>query len=416
MNMRLDSPSPAAVALAVASLALVASSCGDGPQRGAVLLEPVAEPALSQHAGGDPPPELAGAIAEVTFGPASLTLWPFTGTNFSGTPSDPVNLLFVGESDPANIRAALFALDGDRTAVGFPAGPPFDCTWRDAVGGLQTNWAGGQWSGSVLQLECGQYEMLRMHLRLFPAGDWTVANAHMDVLIPGTTDHQVLTWDLARDFVVGDLQRTGLLDPGVPFGAAPGLTPSPTFREIPAVIYNGLPVQLRALIQGPLADVTEPVGIANDGTALIANMAGRTDPVSGTVQHDFVVEFNQVVPKPICATSPLDWIFAQGPVRFSHRVVTSPAGEVTSQIQVVGSLEVTPFDVVAGEPAGVSRRARVSDHYSASTTGPGGRINSTQLRLITASGGIGDAESERVRLRVGPHGVTDFAVDAHCSG
>ena len=35
--------------------------------------------------------------------------------------------------------------------------------------------------------------------------------AHFEVLIPGTTDHQVLSWIVARDLVVGDLMRSGLL-------------------------------------------------------------------------------------------------------------------------------------------------------------------------------------------------------------
>jgi len=265
----------------------------------------------------------------------------------------------------------------------------------------------------VIQLECGTYQGMRVHLRLFPAGDWTAGAAHFEVLIPGTTDHQVLSWDLAKQFVLGDLQRTGLLDPAVPFGLAPGLTPSPTFRTIPHQIYNGLPLELRGLIVGPLENVDAPVGIPNDGNTTIVNLAGAASPVSGTVHNEFVVEFNQTIPKPICARSPTDWIHATGPVRFTHQIVTSAMGEVNAQIQIVGSLDVTPIDISTGTPTGETRRAQVTDHYSASTLGPGGRVSANQLRLVAAAGGD-PAESERVRFRVGPHGLTDYSRNPNC--
>jgi len=62
-------------------------------------------------------------------------------------------LLFVGEADPVAIRDALLALDGDRSAAGFPPVPPFDARWSDAIGDAQTNWSGVEgWGGSVIQL------------------------------------------------------------------------------------------------------------------------------------------------------------------------------------------------------------------------------------------------------------------------
>jgi hypothetical protein len=265
-----------------------------------------------------------------------------------------------------------------------------------------------------VQLECGEYESIRFHLRLFPAGAWTMANAHFEVLIPGTTDHQVLSWNLAKQLVLVDLQRTGLLDPGVPFGAALGLTPAPAFREIPAMIYNGLPTGLRGLIGGPPGNVDAGVGISNDGTAIIANLADRAVVDRGTARHDFEVAFDQLIPKPFCAGSPTDWVHAEGPVRFTHRVVTSPQGEVSTQIQVVGSLKVTPVNIQTGVVTGESRKAQVTDHYTSATLGRSGRVSSAQLRLITASSGAAGSESEHVRLRVGPDGRTDFSREERC--
>lgn len=73
-------------------------------------------------------------LVTVNLGASSLEFWPFTGNDFSGTPQDPINLLFAGESDPRALRAALLFLDGDRTAFGFPNVFPFNCTWIDAIG------------------------------------------------------------------------------------------------------------------------------------------------------------------------------------------------------------------------------------------------------------------------------------------
>ena len=49
-----------------------------------------------------------------------MNFWPYTGNDFTGTPQDPINLVLVGKVDPVQIRAALMALDGDRSAFGLP--------------------------------------------------------------------------------------------------------------------------------------------------------------------------------------------------------------------------------------------------------------------------------------------------------
>jgi len=59
-------------------------------------------------------------LVTVPFGGDELTWWPYTVMDFSGDPVDPGNLIFAGQADPLRIRAALLALNGDRTAFGFP--------------------------------------------------------------------------------------------------------------------------------------------------------------------------------------------------------------------------------------------------------------------------------------------------------
>jgi len=127
-----------------------------------------------------------------------LTFYPYIATDLAENAVDPVNLVFVGEVDPVQIRSALLALDGDRTAFGFPAAYPFDQVWTDALGGsVETAWVEPEgWIGSVVQLTIGNYETLRFHLRLYRTGTdgWTIGSAEFEVMIPGTADHQVLHW------------------------------------------------------------------------------------------------------------------------------------------------------------------------------------------------------------------------------
>src|ERR1043166_2359479 len=71
-------------------------------------------------------------LTTVSFDGDQQTIWPFAGTDLSGSASDPINLIFRGHADVRSLRAALMALNGDRTAFGFPNAFPFNCTWSDA--------------------------------------------------------------------------------------------------------------------------------------------------------------------------------------------------------------------------------------------------------------------------------------------
>jgi hypothetical protein len=143
----------------------------------------------------------AAMVSVALPGTGSLTLWPFTTAELA-TPSDPINLIFTGAADPVQIRAALMALDGSRQAVLPPmlqayyhALPVLQCRWRDAMGGHQAAAASpAGWTASTVHLECGDYDRLRFHLRIFRVGRVTVANAHCETVIPGTTGHEVLSW------------------------------------------------------------------------------------------------------------------------------------------------------------------------------------------------------------------------------
>ncbi|MCI0435162.1 MAG: hypothetical protein L0271_16215 [Gemmatimonadetes bacterium] len=342
---------------------------------------------------------------------AGVDLWPFTGSDLQGTASDPINLLFTGRADPRAIRTALMALNGDRTAFGFPPVPPFDCTWTDAFGDIQAAYSDAAgWEGNPVQLSCGPYDPIRFHLRLFPAGGATLANAHFEVLIPGTTDHQVLSWELADQLVNVDLVRTGLL------GAAPAssaqINPAPGYRDIPAIIYNGLPVALRALIGGPLGNVAAPVPITTDGRATIFALAFYPTAEPRSTEDRFTIVFGQVIPRPFC-TDGNQFVLVQGPVDFASRVTVSPAGTLHMHQTATGSVSVTPFDPVTGMPTGPGHQALVQDIHEAVMVPEGSIVSSLIQRRETPVTGPFTG-SLRVSLRTGPQGADQYEQIEQC--
>jgi hypothetical protein len=390
--------SPAALLL----LSLLMTACSeDGP------LSPSwpGGPSLSSSA---TPPD---GLVTIGAGAGSLALWPYTGTDFSGTPQDPINLVFTGRADPRAIRSALFSLSGDRTAVGLPNVPPFNCTWRDAIGDLQTAYTGaGGWAGSAIQLACGEFGPVRFHLRLFEAGSATVGGAHFELLIPGTTDHQVLSWELAERLVTADMVRSGLL------AAAPASTgainAAPGFRQIPDVIYNLLPDELKAAIGGPAGTVAAPVDIATDGMATRFDLGGTAPAAGGTDQH-FVIDFDQVIPRPFCSSGPADYLLVRGPVELSKQVRVNPAGGLTSEFNASGRLQLTPVNPATGAPVGEPYEAEVKDHQITRFDDDGGQVDGQAMQMELPQDVAGRGKKV-VRLKVGPGGVTLFDQDVTC--
>jgi hypothetical protein len=272
---------------------------------------------------------------------------------------DPGNLIFVGPADPLRIRAALLALDGNRTGFGFPDVYPFNATWSDAHGDVQVTYAGANgWTGSAVQLQLGSYDPIRWHLRLFQTGDafgsgvWTVGAAHFELMIPGTADHQVLSWEVAEEMMVVDMLRSGLLDPTVPLVETELINAAPSFREIPAVIYNALPIELKVYIRGPLEPVTDPVPIETNGKARIFNVAVAQPILAGTTTQDFVLTYEQIVPKPICNPGGSEWVLVTGPVTFHKTVEVTPSGHFVFDGFYQGELMITPWDMGTMQPAG----------------------------------------------------------------
>ena len=324
---------------------------------------------------------------QVTFAASGreITCWPFTGTTLDGTPSDPLNLVFTGAADVLAIRAALLNLDGDRTAFGFPPVYPFDQPWQDCVGGYaQVTWeAAAGWAGSIVQLTVGEFGPLRLHLRLFQVdGNLTLGSAHFEMLIPGTADHQVLSWEIAEQLVAADLVRAGLIDPSAPPTASSPITPAPNFRSIPAMIYNGLPPELTQMIGGPLPPVFADVPLPNDGLATILPLAW-SPPVQGgfhTLTH--TATYDQFVPRPFCSAGPADWLYVQGEVHFTVEVGVDETGVFRLDSSYTGKLWATPIDPTTGQTLGEPFPARVGGAQAGLLAAAGGRLQASD-RMMT---------------------------------
>src|SRR5688500_1602401 len=333
--------------LAVVLSASVAIGCADQPD---ALAPMVPQSAVVE--------DVAPPTVGITLGTQDLTIWPYTSPTIGGAETDPINVVFPNR-DARDVRAALVALNGNRTAFGMPNAAPFNCTWKEAVGGAQVSYTTEtSWTGSAMQLECGDFAPMRFHVRLFPAGHSTIANVHFEVLVPGTNQHEVLSWELGEQLLTVDFIRSGMLS-GIT--QTQQINPAPTFRTINPLIYNGLPVALRGLIGGPLSNVTTPVGIATNGRATVFSLANVPQAEAVVARREFTIQFNQMIPKPFCASGPFDYLRVHGPVLVKQTVNVTPAGNYISRSHATGSLDLTPVNPLTGQVLGETYRAQIND-------------------------------------------------------
>ncbi len=372
---------------------------------------------------GDTPPS---GLVDLPFGAESLSIWPYTGNSFDGTAIDPINLAFIGKAGPLQIREALMSLDGDRSAYGIPPIPPFNAEWTDIVGGgVQTTYSEGEmgWAGSVIQLTLGEFGPLRFHLRLFSTsesfgedGVWTLGAAHFEIQVPDTTEHQVLSWELAEQIVIVDMMRCGLLDPNLPMMPSGIINATPSWRGIPDYVYNGLPDALLDLIgfgDGPPKPVSGEVPLPNDGQAMIFQLADALPISPGTWTQNVHVDFNQLVPRPFCSTGPGDFLQITGPVDFVSHVMVDADGRYTIESDFTGQLVGMPLDLSTGEPipAGEPVVARVDGKQRGFMDAFGERITSRDKRIALGADG---PEMVITQLKVPSNGKKSYQLLLRC--
>ena len=209
-------------------------------------------------------------------------------------------------------------------------------------------------------------------------GDVTLGAAHFEILIPGTAQHEVLSWDVARDFVTGDMGRTGLLT-AMPYPVlVKDLTPEWTFREIRRQIYDALYDDDEGLLLLIALGLAEPppappppdgdVPIPTNGKAMVLSAYIVLDPGWTVARSQVEVDYDVVTPRPFCATGPYDLVHLAGPIRLTNVVYTTPWGTYHRRHRISGTLMVTPLmpDGAGGyTPTGPPAPALIRENHQA---------------------------------------------------
>jgi hypothetical protein len=334
-------------------------------------------------------------VVSVDAGTDTLAVWPYTTTDFE-TGSDPVNLLFPN-ADPRAIRQELFELDGNRPPFGFLPLGAGACTWMDAMGYEQAAWAEPEgWVGGAVQLACVASTVhplgspFRFHLRLFRSGAHTLGAAHFEILIPGTAEHEVLSWDLARQLALYDMGRTDTLV--APPVESPLIAPG-AFRAVRRPVYEalvagGLGPLLAAL--GLVAPSSGDVPIPTSGRAALLAAAIAFEPVKAKLEASTDITYDVVIPKPFCAASAYDFVRLQGPLHFAQAVHTNPSGKYERRYVLGGTLQVTPMVPTSPTtfiPAGPTIDASISETHRAMVTDNHARLTERVSQVL-----LGDPE------------------------
>lgn len=343
----------------------------------------------------------------LTQGDVDATVWPYTSNGFGTSPQDPINLVFLGTADPREIRSTLLGLSGSGRPGPLAA---FNCTWSDAVGDQQTSYSAHEgWVGSAIQLQCGNFQGPRFHVRLFRQGNVTLANAHYEILIPGTNIHEVLSWELAEALVAADIARSGFL------GAAPSLTgtitSAPYFRAVQAAVTGMLPAaQIAAL--GLLVNANGTASIPNDGRATVLNLASAAPVASGLVTSHFVIQFGQVIPKPFCVAGTTGYLYASGPITV-HMQSGIVGQNFQASIAAGGTLTLIEINPLTGQTIGAPYQGVIDERTSVMLTRGSSSVDYFSSRHETPDAGT--TRGSRIEtLRARQSGSDVYQLDISC--
>lgn len=350
---------------------------------GFVLVLALAVPALA----GESAPTPSGVVT-ITAGTDQLTLWPFITTNYlpgPAGPSDPVNLVFLN-TDPRAIRQQLMKLDGDRPAWSYLPSGAKGCVWMDAMGYEQAAYLEPEgWVGDEVQLACATPDSplgreYRFHVRLFRSGPHTIGGAHFEINVPGTAEHEVLSWELARSFVTDEIAR---IDAGAFQGETSVFEPAnDSFRTVRGLI-NGYvwqtnPGNLQFLLALglPLPEPPfNPVPIPASGFAAVFAPAFTYVPVRSDITlTDSRGYFVESTPKPFCEGAAIQ--ITGGPLTFTLRVQTNPSGKYQRTYTIAGTLKVKTLS------SGVVQDALISETHRGMLTDNHGQVSEEVSQVL----------------------------------
>ena len=187
----------------------------------------------------------------------------------------------------------------------------------------------------------------RFHIRLFRSGPNTVGNAHYEFLVPGTAEHEVLSWDLAREFATFDMGRTGRLTeaPSSVAMIPPGCVKAVRRPVFQALVAAGAGPLLASLGLALPASGDVPIPTSGAARGFVASLRVKRDSVRQATTTR--VQYSIVVPKPFCATGPTDLVKLEGPLDFAMTVTTDRSGGYERSYVMGGTLTVTPLQVTS---------------------------------------------------------------------
>ncbi len=348
-----------------------------------LLVLAIAVPTLAGQSA--PPP---ADLTTVAIEGEPLTLGPFITENYlPGEPgkSDPVNLIFL-DTDPRAIRQQLMKLDGNRPDWAFLPTGANGCLWIDAMGYEQAAYLEPEgWVGGVVQLVCttpssplgSEY---RFHLRLFRSGAHTIGGAHFEINTPGTAEHTVLSWEMARQFVTDEMDRLGagaledakVFDSTGFFRTANGLVYAYVFsKNYP----SNLPFILALNLGFPEPPSFPPKKIPASGLAAVFAPAFDYVPVKSdiTLTDSRFYSVGQTA-KPFCP--PGDIQITGGPLTFRLRVQTNPSGKYQRTYTVWGRLKVKTL------PSGPEQDAVIWELHRGMLTDNYGEVTEVTSRIL----------------------------------
>jgi hypothetical protein len=378
-------------AVLVIGVALAFAACSGDRETAPVPVAPQKDGGTERIAGNQAPP----GIAAVSFQGRTLRFWPYSGIDFSGEPMSPINLVFVGHASPLEIRAALLGVEGSRYGwplLGFPA---VDWRWTDGIDEMRTTYVRGEgWVESLIQLDCGPFDQGRFHLWLFPvrapfgSGVWTLGSVTFEGFIPGGAFNQDLTWEIARQIVLVDLERSGFLDAGTPYVTTSVINETPSFGTIPALIYNSMPPDLATILDGPPMPVEGDVPISSDGCAFLLNVTGTPAIVPGTFNVSHTAEMGTAFRRPPCDPRAAEYVGIMGTLVFTKQVRVQAGGNYESTSSVTGGYRQIPIPWIE-DPSVIVDCARphvLREGQSISVTPRGWTASSFSTQLAVREG------------------------------
>jgi hypothetical protein len=230
--------------------------------------------------------------------------------------------------------------------------------------------------GGAIQLTCylpggnPLGDPFRYHVRLFRVGAHTLIGAHFEINIPGTADHESLSWNVARDFVTNDLLRAGASVSAVP--AARLFSPTDGhFRVVRRPIYDGIYgapggaaiLGYAGLLPPPAAGKDVP--IPADGYAYVLAPGLTHEPAQSDVTTTIpAARYDVTLPKPFCDSGG-EYVKLTGSIQFAVRVQTNRSGKYLRTQTINGMLRVA---VLSGVNAGKTFDALVSERHRAMIT------------------------------------------------